>query len=60
MISGQSDTETILLPDRGSLGFGFKLIVIFLWNAFFHRGLMTDYKAHGSDLKGSKYHLTQL
>ena len=27
---------------------------------FFHRGLMTDYKAHGSDLKGGKYHLTQL
>ena len=60
MISGQSDTETDLLPD----------LYWFVWirfqinhfsfsekyAKFIHRQGATDYKAHGSDCKGEKYH----
>ena len=44
----------ILLPDMGSLGFGFRLIIKVLQKSmqnFIHRQGATDYKVHGSDLR---------
>ena len=57
-ISGQSDMETDL-PDTGSLGFGFNLIILVFWKSmqilFTDRALLTI-KCIGKILGGKKDH----
>ena len=55
VISGQSDTETDLLPDLYGFWFGFKLIIFVFrktYAHFIHRRGATDYKVHRLDFRG--------
>ena len=61
-MSGQSHTGTSLLPDLPLYGFVWIQFQInhFCFSEkyadFIHRQSATDYKAHGSDFRGDKYH----
>ena len=59
-MSGQSDTGTNLLPDLyGFVRIRFQInrfLFLEKYANFIHRQGATDYKAHGSDCKGEKYH----
>ena len=59
-ISGQSDTEADLLPDLyGFVWIRFQINHFHFsekYADFIHRQGATNYKVHGSDFRGDKYH----
>ena len=59
-ISGQSDTEIdlfqIYMGSFGSIFENYNFCFSEKYANFIHRQGATDYKAHGSDFRGEKYH----